>query len=208
MIADDHEVLRAGLIRLLEHEKDIKIVADLATGEQAYDSYNKLMPEVLLMDISMPGIGGIETLKRIISRDSKAKVVIFSTYKNATYAIQALSNGAIAYVTKSESRQELLKAIRKAAIGEHYLGNEVASAVALQSMIDFNNPANSLSAREFEIFRLIAEGKSHIEIAELLSIGHKTVSNYQTTLKQKLAITTPVDFVRLAIRCGVIDSVV
>lgn len=206
LVADDHEVLRAGLVRLLELEGDIKVVDEVSNGEQAYQSFNKLTPDVVLMDISMPGMGGLETLKRILSRDPKAKVVIFSAYQNTTYATQSLANGALAYVTKSSPHNDLLIAIREAAVGNRYLSTSMASAVALQSISNFNNPADKLSAREFEIFRLIAEGRSHAEIGQLLNIGQKTVSNYQTMLKQKLDIATSVDFVRLAIRCGVIDS--
>ena len=206
LIADDHEVLRAGLIRLLELESDIQVVDEASNGEEAYHSFNKFSPDVVLMDISMPGIGGLATLKRILIRDPKAKVVIFSAYENTVYATQSMASGALAYVTKSASHNDLIMAIREAAAGKRYLSTSTASAVALQSMTNFNNPAEKLSAREFEIFRLIAEGRSHAEIGKLLSIGQKTVSNYQTTLKQKLDIATAVDFVKLAMRCGVIDS--
>jgi len=208
LLADDHDVVRSGLQQLLELEDDLKVVGEACSGEQAYDAYNKLLPNVLLMDISMPGIGGLEALKRILARDSKAKVVIFSAYQNATYATQALTNGAKAYVTKTDSGHSLLKAIRQAAIGQCYLSDSIAREIALQSVTNFNNPADNLTVREFEIFRLIAEGRSHLDIGKQLNIGSKTVSNYQTTLKQKLDIETAVDFVRLAMRCGVIDSVV
>jgi DNA-binding NarL/FixJ family response regulator len=207
LLADDHEVLRAGLIKLLSHESDIEVIDEVASGEQAYDSYIKYAPDVLLVDISMPGMGGLETLKRILSRDAKAKIVMFSAHQNTTYATQSMVNGALAYVTKSDPHSDLLRAIREVSVGNHYISSTMANKVALQAMTNFNNPADNLSAREFEIFRLIAEGRSHTEIGKLLSIGHKTVSNYQTILKQKLDIATSVDFVRLAIRCGVIDSV-
>ncbi|PHS23313.1 MAG: DNA-binding response regulator [Methylophaga sp.] len=208
LLADDHDVVRAGVQCLLGLEDDIKIIDEARNGEQAYEAYRKLSPDVLLMDMSMPGIGGLETLKRILARDNKAKVVIFSAHQNTTYATQALANGAIAYVTKSDPGQDLINAIRQAAIGKHYLSTFMAREIALQSMTNFNNPANNLTAREFEIFRLIAEGRSHLDIGKQLNIGQKTVSNYQTTLKQKLDIETAVDFVRLAMRCGVIDNTV
>lgn len=208
LLADDHDVVRSGLKQLLELEDDIKVVGDVCSGEEAYEAYNKLLPDVLLMDISMPGIGGLGALKRILARDSKAKVIIFSAYQNTTYATQALTNGAKAYVTKTDSGQNILKAIRQAAIGQCYLSDVIAREIALQSMTDFSNPANSLTMREFEIFRLIAEGRSHLDIGKQLNIGQKTVSNYQTTLKQKLNIETAVDFVRLAMHCGIIDSTI
>jgi len=156
LLADDHDVVRAGVQCLLGLEDDIKIIDEARNGEQAYEAYRKLSPDVLLMDMSMPGIGGLETLKRILARDNKAKVVIFSAHQNTTYATQALANGAIAYVTKSDPGQDLINAIRQAAIGKHYLSTFMAREIALQSMTNFNNPANNLTAREFEIFRLIA----------------------------------------------------
>lgn len=205
LLADDHDIVRAGVLRVLAFEDDIKIVGEVCSGEQAYEAYSKLLPNVVLMDMSMPGIGGLEALKRILARDCKAKVIIFSAHQNTTYATQAMANGAIAYVTKSDPRQDLIKAIRAAAIGKHFLSTFMAREIALQSMTNFNNPADNLTAREFEIFRLIAEGRPHSEIGKQLNIGQKTVSNYQTTLKQKLNIETAVDFVRLAMRCGIID---
>ncbi len=206
LLADDHEVVCSGLQRLLELESDIKVVGEVRSGEQAYEAYNKLSPDLLLMDMSMPGIGGLESLKRILARDRKAKVIIFSVHQNPTYATQALSNGAVAYITKADPGEDIINAIRLVAMGKRYLSSFMAREIALQSMSNFNNPANDLTAREFEIFRLIAEGRSHFDIGKQLNIGQKTVSNYQTTLKQKLNIETAVDFVHLALRCGLIDS--
>mgnify|MGYP000232161382 FL=1 len=206
LLADDHHIVRAGIQRLLAAEDDIDVVDEACNSEQAYDLYNKLSPDVLLMDISMPSIGGLETLKRILARDDKAKVVMFSAYKNTIYATQSLTNGAMGYVTKTDPVEELLNAIRQAAVGKRSLSAFMASEMALQSATNFNNPADNLTAREFEIFKLIAEGVSHYEIGKSLNIGPKTVSNYQTRLRQKLEISTPVEFIRLAITCGIIDN--
>jgi two-component system, NarL family, invasion response regulator UvrY len=206
LLADDHEVIRSGIRRLFELEGDIDVIDEAESGEQAYELYNKLSPDVLLMDMSMPGIGGLEALKRILARDNKAKVVIFSMHENPTFATQALTNGATAYIVKSDRPQEIANAIRLAASGKGHLSAVMANKIALQSMTNFNNPADNLTAREFEVFRLIAEGKTHASIGKTLNIGQKTVSNYQTVLKQKLGIETAVEFVRLAMRCGVIES--
>lgn len=206
LLADDHEVIRSGIRRLFELEDDIDVIDEAESGEQAYELYNKLSPDVLLMDMSMPGIGGLEALKRILARDNKAKVVIFSMHENPTFATQALTNGATAYIVKSDRPQEIASAIRLAASGKGHLSAVMANKIALQSMSNFNNPADNLTAREFEVFRLIAEGNTHASIGKTLNIGQKTVSNYQTVLKQKLGIETAVEFVRLAMRCGVIES--
>lgn len=206
LIVDDHDVLRAGLVRILEQEQDMKVVADVSDGEQAYKVYMQQQIDILIMDMSMPGQGGLETLKRIISRDKKARIIMFSAYQNTSYVTQSLNNGAFAYVTKSDPHQFLLDAIRQVAQRKHYLSSTIATDVALHNMTDLDNPAKSLSLREFEIFRLIALGHSHTDIGNRLNIGTKTVSNYQSTLKQKLGLKTPVDFVRLAMRCGVIEN--
>ena len=127
-------------------------------------------------------------------------------HENATFATQALTSGAAGYVAKSGDADDLVKAVREVSTGKNYLGAELAQKIVLQSMSGNDNPTQKLTAREFEIFRLLAEGKVVDEIAKLLNIGQKTVANYQTLLRQKLEIQSPVELVRLAIRHGIIES--
>ncbi len=206
MLADDHIVVRSGLRRLLEQSGGMEVVAEVESGEQAYQLFSEHKPDVLVMDLSMPGIGGLEALRRLMARHPAAHIVIFSMHENAAFASQALTAGALGYVAKSEAAEDLVRAVREAAAGRGFISPAVAQKIALQSLSGDEEPTSKLSAREFEVFRLLAEGKSVDEIAEVLKISQKTVANYQTILKQKLDITNSVELVRLAIRFGVIES--
>lgn len=206
ILADDHAVVRSGLRRFIEQSGHVEVVAEAESGEQAYQLYCEFLPDVLVMDMSMPGMGGLEALRRILSRHPTARIVIFSMHENASFATQALSAGAKAYVAKSGAADDLLKAVKEVAVGRSYLSPSVAQKIVLQTMSGNEDPTNRLSAREFEVFRLLAEGKNVEDIAEILIISQKTVANYQTLLKQKLGVNSPVELVRLAIRYGVIES--
>lgn len=206
ILADDHAVVRSGLRRLLEQSNFVEVVAEADSGEQAYQLYGEYLPDVLVMDMSMPGMGGLEALRRVLSRYPNARVVIFSMHENASFATQALSAGARGYVAKSGAAEDLIKALREVSSGKSYLSPSVAQKIVLQNMSGSEDPTKRLSAREFEVFRLIAEGNNVDDIAEILKISQKTVANYQTLLKQKLGVNSPVELVRLAIRFGVIES--
>jgi len=205
MLADDHAVVRSGLRRLLEQYDNIKVIAEVGSGEQAYQHFSDMTPDVLVMDISMPGMGGLEALRRIKLRYTDAKIVIFSMHENVTFAVQALSAGAMGYVAKSSDAEDLVQAINNAAKGLTFMSDDLAQKVSMHTLTD-DTPIQKLTTREFEIFRLLAEGKVVDEISTTLNLGQKTVANYQTTLKQKLNINSPVELVRLAIQHGVIDS--
>lgn len=206
ILTDDHAVVRSGLRRLLEQNEDINVVAEAESGEQAYQLFSDMMPDVLVMDMSMPGIGGLEALRRILAKYNTAKIIVFSMHENATFATQALTAGAVGYVTKSGDANDLITAVRTAAQGKSYLSPEMAQKIALQSMTGDDNPAQRLTVREFEVFRLLAEGRVTEEVAKILNIGQKTAANYQTMLKQKLDVSSPVELVRLAIKHGVIEG--
>lgn len=206
MLTDDHEVVRSGIARLLECSDDIKIVGEAESGEQAYQLYSELEPDVMVMDMSMPGIGGLESLRRIITRHPKAKVIMFSMHENVAFAVQAMTAGAVGYVAKSGEAQELVTAVRQVMTGKSYLNAEMAHKIALQNLGNTDNPMLRLTAREFEVFRLLAEGHLVDEIATMLTIGQKTVANYQTSLKQKLDIQSSVDLVRLAMKYEIINN--
>jgi len=206
LLIDDHAVVRSGVRRLLEQHDGIEVVAEGDSGEQAYLLYGEYWPDVLVMDMSMPGMGGLEALRRIISRYNGAKIIIFSMHENATFATQALTSGAAGYVAKSGDADDLVNAVRDVAIGKNYLSAVMAQKIAMQSLVGDENPTHKLTTREFEVFRFLAEGKMVDEIAKTLNLGQKTVANYQTLLKQKLGVNSPVELVRLAIKYGVIDS--
>ena len=206
LLADDHAVVRSGVRRLLEQHGGIEVIAEADSGEQAYQFYGEIMPDILVMDMSMPGMGGLEALRRIRTRYPKSKVIIFSMHENVIFATQALTAGAVGYVSKSGEASDLLVAVADVSSGRTYLSPQMAQKIAIQTMSGDDNPIQRLSAREFEVFRLLAEGFVVDEIAKLLNIGQKTVANYQTILKQKLNINSPVELVRLAIRYDVINE--
>jgi two-component system invasion response regulator UvrY len=206
ILADDHSVVRSGLRRLLEQNPAMEVIAEAESGEQAYQLYTELLPDVVVMDISMPGMGGLEAIRRILGRNSHARVVIFSMHENAAFAFQAMNMGAKGYVAKSSMAEDLVIAVKKAAVGQAYISPVVAQKMALQSVSGDDVLAKKLSAREFEVFRLIAEGKNAEDIGHVLNISQKTVANYQTMIRQKLGVNSPVELVRLAIRHGLIES--
>ncbi|MDZ4099019.1 MAG: response regulator transcription factor [Methylophilaceae bacterium] len=206
MLADDHAVVRSGLRRLLELDDKVLVVAEASTGEQAYQMYGECEPDVVVMDMSMPGMGGLEALRRIRSRYPAAKIVVFSMHENAAFASQALSAGAKGYIAKSGLAGDLLNAVHEAMVGRTWISPSIAQKIALQSLTGEDDPMRKLSGREFEVFRLLAAGKSLEIISQTLNISQKTVANHQTLLKQKLGISGPVELVRLAIRYGVIEG--
>lgn len=206
MLADDHAVVRSGLRRLLEQDNGVVVVGDAESGEQAYQLYHEYRPDVLVMDMSMPGIGGLEALRRILARDPHARIVIFSMHENAAFATQALSAGAKGYISKSGVAGDLLNAIREAVVGRTWISPAIAQQIALQNLTGEGDPVRKLSPREFEVFRMLAEGRSIEEIAAILRISQKTVANYQTLLKQKLGLTSSVELVHTAIRFGVVNG--
>lgn len=206
VLVDDHTVVRSGLRRLLESHKSIEIVAEADTGELAYQLYGEVLPDVVLMDISMPGMGGLEAAKRILQRYPNAKIVIFSMHEAVSFAAQALKAGVKGYVTKTGVADDLLQAVLDVSKGKTFLSQDVAQKVALQTLIGESNPLQQLTSREFEVFRLLAEGKRVEDVADMLKISQKTVANYYTLIKQKLSVNSPVEMVRLAMKHGLIDT--
>jgi DNA-binding NarL/FixJ family response regulator len=181
-------------------------VAEAESGESAYQQFSEHLPDVTVMDLTMPGMGGMESIRRIIARHPTARILVLSMHEKAAFASQALKAGAKGYLSKSGLAQELVNALETIVKGQTYISSDVAKKIALQSLEGDGDPMQLLSAREFEIFRLLAEGQDIDGIANVLKISSKTVANYQTMIKQKLGINTPVELVRMAIRFGLIDS--
>lgn len=206
MLVDDHAVVRAGVRRLLEQETKFSVVAEAESGERAYQIFGEHLPDVTIIDLSMPGLGGMEAIKRIVTRYPTAKIIVLSMHENVAFASQALKAGAKGYVTKSGLANELNNAIEWVISGQTYLGSELSNKIALQLNNANEDPMKVLSAREFEIFRMLIDGVDLIKIALTLNISLKTVANYQTGIKQKLNVSSPVEMVRLAIRCGLIEG--
>lgn len=205
ILVDDHVVVRTGVKRLLEEQPDLRVVAEADTGDQAYKLYHQHQPDVILMDMNMSGSSGLATLGQIKARFPEARLIMFTSRAEVVFAVQAIGAGAKGYVLKSSTTEEVIQAVRQVATGKSFLSTEVAQAIALQNISADDDPTRSLTPREFEIFRLLAEGADIDTIAETLKIGQKTVANYQTQLKHKLNIQTPVELVRLAVKHQIIS---
>lgn len=206
MLVDDHAVVRAGVRRLLEQHPAFNVVAEADSGERAYQLFGDISPDVAVMDLTMPGMGGMEAIRRIIARYPAAKILVLSMHENAAFASQALKAGAKGYLPKSSLADDLVNALEALAGGKTYISADIARKIAMQTLESSSDPMRQLSAREFEIFRLLAEGQDSDQIAHALKISGKTVANYQTTIKQKLGINSPVELVRLAMRHGLIEN--
>ena len=206
VLVDDHAVVRAGVKRLLEQETSFDVIGEAESGEKAYQLFNELKPDVMVMDLSMPGMGGLEAIRRILMRHERAKILVLSMHEDLSFANQALKLGAKGYLIKNALADDLVKSIEMISKGEVFLSDEIAKKMAMQSISGDGDPIHELSAREFEIFRLLAEGFEIDAIAETLNISSKTVSNYQTMIKQKLNINTSVELIRYAIKAGVIKN--
>jgi len=206
VLVDDHAVVRAGVRRLLEQEALFEVIGEAESGEKAYQMFGELKPDVMVMDLSMPGMGGLEAIRRILMRHERARILVLSMHEDLSFANQALKLGAKGYLIKNTLGDDLVKSIQTVSRGEVFLSDEIAKKMAMQSISGEQDPIHELSAREFEIFRLLAEGLEIDAIAATLNISSKTVSNYQTMIKQKLNINTSVELIRYAIKAGVIKN--
>jgi two-component system invasion response regulator UvrY len=206
LLVDDHAVVRTGYRRLLETQPHIRILAEAATAEEGRRLYFEQHPDVVVMDISMPGIGGIEGIRRILSRDATARILICSIHDNSLLADRALQSGALGYVTKASDPEVLVKAVETVGRGKVFLGPDIAQALALKHIEKESSPLAVLSPREFEIFRLVADGRSGNIIADRLCLSTKTVSNYLSQIKKKLDVSSTAELVHLAMRHGLLSD--
>jgi two-component system, NarL family, invasion response regulator UvrY len=206
LLVDDHAVVRAGYRLLLQNASEIEVVSEAATGEAACQRFAELAPDVVIMDLSLPGIGGLEAIRRIRLRDADARILVFSMHEDTMFVEQALAAGARGYITKRSAPQVMVAAVKQIAAGSRYLDAQIAERLAFQKVRGRDTPLSGLSTREFEIFCLLAEGLSAADIGKRLSLSYKTVANYSTQLKSKLAVGTVAELTRLAIRHGVIAA--
>jgi DNA-binding NarL/FixJ family response regulator len=204
LLVDDHAVVRAGFRRFLEQMPGIRVVAEAASGDEAYRAFGECSPDVAVMDLSMPGMGGLEAIRRIVGRFPKARILVFSMHETAAFAQQALKAGAAGYVTKASAPEVLVEAAHAVAAGRSYLSPDMAQKIALESVGGERDPLTVLTPREFEIFRLLAAGRTAEEIADALYVSAKTVANHATQVKQKLGISSAVDLHRVALRYGLV----
>ncbi len=206
ILIDDHAVVREGYRRLLERTTDIEVIAEAGTGEDAYRLICDLRPDVAVLDISLPGMGGIEVVRRVVARDPDQKILVFSMHEDAVFSSRALQAGARGYVTKSAAPEVLVEAVRLVAAGKLYISHEMAQELAMQMLPGREKPIDALSVREFEVFRLLVAGHSLQEISKILCLSYKTVANYQSNIRQKLDVSNTAQVVRIALNHGLISS--
>lgn len=204
LLVDDHAVVRAGFKTLLENQGDLRVIAEAESGEAACRLFIEHAPDIVIMDLSMPGVGGIEAIRRIVSRASDARVLVFSMHEDIAFVEQALQAGARGYIGKSSAPVVLVEAVRQIANGNIYIDPDIAQRLAYQKVKGNNSPFQILSTREFEIVCLLAEGLSVNAIANRLALGYKTVGNYATQIKSKLEVENNAELTRLAIRHGLV----
>ncbi len=205
LLVDDHEVVRAGYRRLLENTTDIKVIAEAKSGEEAYVYYAKHQPDIVVMDLSMPGIGGLEAIRKIKIYDKKAQILVFSVHESDIFLERCLHEGVLGYITKRSAAKTMIEAVRQVAMGEVFIGQELQVYLTKDRGKKDNPIFAMLSTREFEIFLLLAEGKTVNEIAELLKLSPKTVGHHYTSVKSKLMASTTAELTRLAIREGLLQ---
>lgn len=205
MLVDDHAVVRMGFKLLLEAATDIKVVVEAENGEQAVRLYGEHHPDVVVMDITMPGIGGLEAIERILAKDKHARILVLSAHEDSVHPQRVLSAGALGYLTKRSAPEELIQAIRTVAGRKRYLEANIAQQMAIQQLSGEKNPVDLLTGREFEVFIALAKGKGTNEIAETLFLSPRTVGTHLYNIKQKLEASNQSELTLIAMRSGLIE---
>jgi len=205
LLADDHAVVRQGFKMILDAQPDMEIVGEAANGRQAVDLAEQLRPDVVVMDVSMPELNGIEATRRLASSLPHARVIALSMHKDSVYVREILRAGARGYLLKDSGAADLVAAIRAVASGESYLSPAVSNAVLDDYRRHATNPIDLLTSREREVLQLLAEGKTNKEIAALLNLSVYTVEAHRGRILEKLNLHSIGELVRFAVRSGLIE---
>jgi len=207
LIADDHPIMRDGLRQILSATDDIVIAGEAGNGDEVLAKLKQAEFDVLLLDLSMPGISGIELIKRVMIQKPKQRILILSMHKEELYAVRTLKAGASGYLCKDSASGHLIPAIRKVASGGRFVSPEVAESLAMEVSPQHHSlPHTQFSDREFQIFRMIAAGRSITEIAESLKLSVKTVSTYKTRILEKLHLSNAAELIRYGLKHGLVDD--
>jgi two-component system, NarL family, invasion response regulator UvrY len=202
LLVDDHPVVRQGYRRVLEHQGDFRVVAEADNAADAYRAFKMHAPDVVVMDISMPGASGLEAIRNIRQRSAGARILVFSMHSEAALVKAAFGAGASGYVTKSNEPTVLIGAIRSVARGEHAMSDDIAHVLAMESLTPSGSVLEQLGEREIEILRQLAAGSTTEQIAANLNLSMKTVQNYHYLIKTKTGMRTDAQLVRLAVESG------
>lgn len=207
MLVDDHLLVRTGIRRLIEDAEHIRVVGEAESGEEALLLYKKMQPDVVLLDISMPGIGGIETTRRMMKHDENAGIIVLSVHAEKAFPKRLLEAGAKGYLTKGCNVEEIIDAINTVSKGESYLSASIAQSLAL-TLIPGNSasPIDALSRREFQVMTMIAQGLGNQKISDALCLSPKTISTYRVRLLDKLDVSNETELIKFAIDNGIVDN--
>lgn len=206
MLVDDHAVVRMGFRLLLQEADDIEVVVEAASGEEALQRYPELRPDVVVMDISMPGMGGMEAVLRLLAKDATAKVLVLSAHEDSIHPTRLLKAGARGYLSKRSAPEALIQAIHDVAGGNTFMDATLAQAMAVQQVGGTQHPVDVLSDREFEVFMLLAKGQSVARIATTLFLSPRTVGTHLYNIKQKLKAGNSAELTLIALRSGLLDQ--
>lgn len=203
LLIDDHAVLRDGYQQLL-NAAGFDVVGQASNSDDGYRQYLTHEPDICIIDISMPGAGGLECIRRIYSRNQRARMLVCTMHDDSTLAMRAMELGARGYITKSCPSSVLIEAVKTIANKGHYLSPEIAQAIAMDKLTKADHRVNSLSHQEFAVFRMVAEGKSINQMADSLALAPKTVSNYKTNMMKKLGTSNLAEIILLAQKSGLV----
>jgi len=209
VLADDHPVVRQGLRALLEAETDFRLIGEAGDGLEAVQLAERLCPNVLVLDLMMPGLNGLEVARRVSQRTPQTRIVILSMYASEAYVLEAMKNGAAGYVLKDSTAADLVKAIREVAAGRRYLSSPLSER-AIEVYIESAKATtldlyDTLTTREREVFQMVMEGRTNAEIAARLMISPRTVETHRANLTRKLGLRTQTELIRYALRRGILS---
>tara|TARA_B110000305_G_C19222645_1_gene531341 strand:- start:197 stop:841 length:645 start_codon:yes stop_codon:yes gene_type:complete len=205
MLVDDHAVVRMGFKLLLEGAHDLSVVAEADSGEEAVRTFQMHKPDVLVMDISMPGIGGLEAIDRVLAKESHQKILVLSGHEDVMHARRVLKAGAIGYLTKRSAADVLIDAVKTVFRGKTYLEPQIAQELAVEQVTGNKDPVDSLSEKEFKVFIALAAGQSVQDIAEIMSLSPRTVGTHLYNIKQKLSASNSAELAIIAMKSGLLD---
>jgi two-component system invasion response regulator UvrY len=206
MLVDDHPIVREGYRRLLERQEGMRVVAEADCAGAAYQAYRRAAPDVVVMDLSLPGASGLEAVRHIRQWDSRARILVFTMHGGAAFALKAFEAGARGYVTKSSEAAELVRAVRAVANGGRALSPDIAREIAAERLAQGRSIVDVLGPRETEVLTMVASGATSQDIARALNISVKTVQNYHYHIKDKIGARTDAHLVWLAIGAGLIEA--
>ena len=206
LLVDDHPIVREGYRRLLEDSGRVHVTGEGSNAAEAYRQFCVLDPNVVIMDIALPGVSGIEGIRRILARRANARVLVFSMYEDTIFVRRALAAGAAGYITKACAPRVLVDAVEAVASGRRYVSHDVAQTLALAPRWSEAPVHEKLSAREFEVLELLVQGRTLEDIARQLALNPKTVANHQSSIKHKLGVDSAAQLFRAAMRLGLVPS--